>query len=70
MAIKGKPLEPIRTDADHFMICPDCKQRFDMRDLAQVAEHVHEGGFEIEIHHSSNHNTSTNSHASKPNSKK
>jgi hypothetical protein len=31
------------TEADHFMKCPGCGQWFDMRDLAQVFEHVHDG---------------------------
>jgi hypothetical protein len=35
-------------EADHFMKCPGCDQWFDMRDLAQVAEHMHDGS-EIEI---------------------
>lgn len=35
------------TEADHFMKCPECGQRFDMRDLAQVAEHMHGGDIEI-----------------------
>jgi hypothetical protein len=37
-----------QTEGDHFMKCPGCGQWFDMRDLAQVAEHVHDGS-EIEI---------------------
>jgi hypothetical protein len=37
-----------QTQADHFMKCPGCDQWFDMRDLAQVAEHMHDGS-EIEI---------------------
>jgi hypothetical protein len=37
-----------QTEADHFMKCPACSQWFDMRDLAQVAEHIHDGS-EIEI---------------------
>jgi hypothetical protein len=28
---------------DHFEKCPVCSQWFDVRDLAQVAEHVHDG---------------------------
>jgi hypothetical protein len=27
-------------EADHFMEGPGCSQWFDMRDLAQVAEHI------------------------------
>jgi hypothetical protein len=36
-----------RTEADHFMQCPVCQQWFDMRDLGQVADHIH--GSEIEF---------------------
>lgn len=36
-----------RTEADHFMVCPGCGKRFDMRDLERVAEHIHDGDFEI-----------------------
>jgi hypothetical protein len=36
-----------KTEADHFMKCPGCGQWFDMRDLEQVARHVHDGDFEI-----------------------
>jgi hypothetical protein len=32
----------------HFEKCPVCSQWFDMRDLAQVAEHIHDGP-EIEV---------------------
>jgi hypothetical protein len=35
-------------ESDHFMKCPGCGQFFDMRDLSQVAEHVHDGS-EIEV---------------------
>jgi hypothetical protein len=31
------------TNADHFMQCPACSEWFDMRDLTQVAERVHDG---------------------------
>jgi hypothetical protein len=37
-----------QTEADHFQKCPACSQWFDMRNLAQVAEHVHDGT-EIEV---------------------
>ena len=37
-----------RTEADHFMLCPCCGRWFDMRELDQVAEHIHDGDFEIE----------------------
>jgi hypothetical protein len=30
-------------EADHHMRCPGCGQWFDMRDLKQVAEHIHDG---------------------------
>ncbi|WP_156041852.1 hypothetical protein [Bradyrhizobium sp. URHD0069] len=36
-----------RTDADHHMKCPACGQWFDMRDLAQVVEHIHDGEIEV-----------------------
>jgi hypothetical protein len=35
------------TEADHFMKCPACARRFDMRDFGQVAEHVHDAEIEI-----------------------
>jgi hypothetical protein len=31
-----------RTEADHFMKCLGCGQWFDMRDLDEVVEHVHD----------------------------
>jgi hypothetical protein len=31
------------TEADHFMRCPGCREWFDMRDLSQVTEQVHDG---------------------------
>ena len=37
-----------KTEADHFMKCPGCDQWFDMRDLGQVIEHVHDDS-EIEV---------------------
>jgi hypothetical protein len=37
-----------QTEADHFEKCPVCSQWFDMRDLAQVSDHIHEGS-EIEV---------------------
>jgi len=37
-----------RTEADHHMKCPACGQCFDMRDLGQVAEHIHDDS-EIEV---------------------
>jgi hypothetical protein len=39
----GKDADGIaRTEADHHMRCPACGQWFDMRDLRQVLEHVHD----------------------------
>jgi hypothetical protein len=35
------------SEADHFMKCPACGQRFDMRDLTQVLAHVHDAEIEI-----------------------
>jgi hypothetical protein len=32
-----------RTDANHHMKCPACGRWFDMRDLGQVLEHIHDG---------------------------
>jgi hypothetical protein len=37
-----------QSEADHFEKCPVCSQWFDMRDLAQVAEHIHDAS-EIEV---------------------
>jgi hypothetical protein len=37
-----------QSEGDHFDKCPVCSQWFDMRDLAQIAEHVHDGS-EIEV---------------------
>jgi hypothetical protein len=35
----GKDADGIaKSEADHFMHCPGCGQRFDMRDLGQVME--------------------------------
>jgi hypothetical protein len=36
------------TEADHFTKCPVCAEWFDMRDIRQVVEHVHDDS-EIEI---------------------
>ena len=35
-------------EADHFEKCCVCARWFDLRDLAQVAEHIHDGS-EIEV---------------------
>lgn len=32
----------VRNEADHFMECPDCGEIFDVRDLGQVFDHIHE----------------------------
>lgn len=37
-----------QSEADHFMVCPGCGVRFDMRDLGQVLAHVHDQPVEIE----------------------
>lgn len=34
-------------EADHFMKCPVCSQWFDMYDLAQVVEHIHDSEIEV-----------------------
>jgi uncharacterized C2H2 Zn-finger protein len=36
-----------KTEADHFMKCPGCGERFDMRDLGQILVHVHDAEIEI-----------------------
>jgi len=47
MTNPGKDADGIaETEADHFMECPACGQRFDMRDIGQVIEHAR--GQEIE----------------------
>ena len=39
----GKDADGIaETEADHFMECPGCGQWFDMRNLSEVIEHVHD----------------------------
>ena len=56
MVMRGEPPRNTGTDgdgvaqieADHFEKCPVCSRWFDMRDLAQVAEHIHDPS-EIEI---------------------
>ena len=37
-----------QVEAAHFQKCPACSQWFDRRDLAQVAEHIHDAS-EIKI---------------------
>jgi hypothetical protein len=36
-------------EADHFMMCPVCSQWFDMCDLAQVVEHIHDSEIEVQV---------------------
>jgi hypothetical protein len=38
-----------QTEADHYEKCPGCRKWFDLRDLKQVLEHLHDGWDEIEI---------------------
>ena len=39
----GKDADGIaETEADHLMQCPGCGQWFDMRNLSEVIEHVHD----------------------------
>jgi hypothetical protein len=33
----------VQCEEDHFMICPVCRKTFDVRNLEQVMEHIHEG---------------------------
>jgi hypothetical protein len=35
-----------QTESDHFMKCPGCGQWFDMRDLAQVVQLIHDNEIE------------------------
>jgi hypothetical protein len=37
------------TEGDHFLKCPGCGEWFDMRDLDQVIDHIHDGDFDIVI---------------------
>ncbi len=47
MTSEGRPVgPPVRSEAEHFIRCPICGEMIDMRDLAQVMEHLH--GQEIE----------------------
>lgn len=36
-----------KTEADHHMRCPGCGKWFDMRDLGQVMDHIHDAEIEI-----------------------
>lgn len=38
-----------QTEADHYEKCPSCGKWFDLRDLKQVFEHIHDGRDEIEL---------------------
>lgn len=47
MASEGKPPGPQpRNELEHFIRCPICGKMLDMRDLADVIDHLH--GQEIE----------------------
>jgi hypothetical protein len=35
------------TEAGHFTKCPGCGEWFEMRDLRQMLEHVHDADFEV-----------------------
>jgi hypothetical protein len=35
------------SEADHHKKCPACGQWYDMRDLGQVAEHIHSSEIEV-----------------------
>ena len=37
--VDGEPAE----DAEHFTVCPDCGQAFDMRSFAQLLHHDEDG---------------------------
>lgn len=37
--IIGEPLEPVESEAEHFIRCPKCTGWIDCRDLGQVLEH-------------------------------
>jgi hypothetical protein len=53
MGVTDKPCDGIPTgwepkaEREHFMICPVCGVRFDMRKLDQVMEHHHGGKVEM-----------------------
>lgn len=32
--------------ADRFMLCPVCREEYDMRDLGEVLQHLHPSGTE------------------------
>lgn len=35
--------------ADRFMLCPVCREEYDLRDLGEVLQHLHAGGDEAEL---------------------
>lgn len=37
----GHPDDDI--ESDHMMVCPVCGVKFDMRNLGQVFDHIHDG---------------------------
>lgn len=41
------PTGVTENEADHFMKCPACSLWYDMRDLAQVVEHIHDDEIEL-----------------------
>ena len=55
MVMRGEPPRNTGTDgdgvaqieADHFEKCPVCTQWFDMRDLTQIVEHIHDTDIEV-----------------------
>jgi hypothetical protein len=49
MTKPGRNVDDIaRTEVDHHMKCPGFGQWFDMHDLAQVVEHIHDSEIELE----------------------
>jgi uncharacterized C2H2 Zn-finger protein len=44
MTARGKPSGwTPQSELDHFMRCPGCGKIFDMRDLGQAVDHLHDG---------------------------
>jgi hypothetical protein len=49
--IRGRALDiEITDEIDHFDICPECGQAFDMRELAEVLHHDEEGHQPLPTH--------------------
>ncbi|TWI73615.1 hypothetical protein IQ16_01753 [Bradyrhizobium huanghuaihaiense] len=48
MAIEGKPIGHAQDEPEHFIRCTICGEPLDMRDLAQVLDHLHEQNVEEE----------------------